>query len=80
MAGRGVGGEEWLWLGGVVSSRRDRDLIRKLLLRVRATGCVKAVLFAPMVSRAILRKPCVCSGKRYALEEQGALLFCCPRG
>jgi hypothetical protein len=51
---RVVGGVLWLagalevrsrlWLGGVVSLRRDRDLIRKLLLRVRASGCVKALL------------------------------------
>lgn len=51
---RVVGGVLWLagalevrsrlWLGGVVSLRRDRDLIRKLLSRVRACGCVKTVL------------------------------------
>jgi hypothetical protein len=27
-----------------------------------------------------LRKPCLCSEKRYTPEEQGALLLCCPRG
>lgn len=51
---RVVGGVLWLagalevrsrlWLGGVVSLRRDRQLIRSLLSRVRASGCVKAVL------------------------------------
>jgi len=51
---RVVGGVLWLagalevrsrlWLGGVVSSRRDRQLIRSLLSGVRASGCVKAVL------------------------------------
>ncbi len=33
-----------LWLGGVVSLRRDRDLIRTLLSRVRSCGSVRAVL------------------------------------
>lgn len=51
---RVVGGVMWLagalavesrlWLGGVVSLRRDRDLIRALLSRVRACGLVRAVL------------------------------------
>ncbi len=52
---RVVGGVMWLagalavesrlWLGGVVSMRRDRDLICALLLcRVRACGLVRAVL------------------------------------
>lgn len=51
---RVVGGVMWLagalalesrlWLGGVVSMRRDRDLIRALLSRVRACGVVRAVL------------------------------------
>jgi hypothetical protein len=51
---RVVGGTMWLagalavesrlWLGGVVSIRRDRDLIRALLSRVRACGLVRAVL------------------------------------
>ena len=51
---RVVGGVMWLagalavqsrlWLGGVVSSRRDRDLIRALLSRVRACGLARAVL------------------------------------
>jgi transposase-like protein len=36
--------ESRLWLGGVVSLRRDRDLIRALLSRVRACGVVRAVL------------------------------------
>ncbi len=36
--------ESRLWLGGVVSVRRDRDLIRALLSRVRACGLVRAVL------------------------------------
>jgi hypothetical protein len=36
--------ESRLWLGGVVSMRRDRDLIRALLSRVRACGVVRAVL------------------------------------
>ena len=61
-----------LWLGGVVSLRRDRRLVRSLLLwRVRASGCVKAVLLfcADRLSQAIPRKPCVSSGKRYAPEE-----------
>ncbi len=51
---RVVGGVMWLagslavesrlWLGGVVSMRQDRDLIRALLSRVRACGSVRAVL------------------------------------
>jgi transposase-like protein len=51
---RVVGGVLWLagalevrsrlWLGGVVSLKRDRRLIRSLLLRVGASGCVKALL------------------------------------
>ncbi len=51
---RVVGGVMWLagalavesrlWLGGVVSLSRDRDLIRALLSRVRACGSVRAVL------------------------------------
>jgi len=51
---RMVGGVMWLagalavesrlWLGGVVSVSRDRDLIRALLSRVRACGLVRAVL------------------------------------
>src|SRR5215210_3940473 len=51
---RVVGGVMWLagalavesrlWLGGVVSMRRDRDLIRALLSRVRSCGLVRAVL------------------------------------
>jgi transposase-like protein len=51
---RVVGGVMWLagalavesrlWLGGVVSMRRDRDLIRRLLSRVRACGLVRAML------------------------------------
>jgi transposase-like protein len=51
---RVVGGVMWLagalavesrlWLGGVVSMRRDRDLIRAVLSRVRSCGLVRAVL------------------------------------
>ncbi len=51
---RVVGGVMWLagalavesrlWLGGVVSMSRDRDLIRALLSRVRSCGAVRAVL------------------------------------
>ncbi|MDP9475723.1 MAG: transposase [Actinomycetota bacterium] len=51
---RVVGGVMWLagalavesrlWLGGVVSMRRDRDLIRALLSRVRSCGLVRAAL------------------------------------
>jgi transposase-like protein len=51
---RVVGGVMWLagalavesrlWLGGVVSVSRDRELIRALLSRVRACGLVRAVL------------------------------------
>jgi transposase-like protein len=51
---RVVGGVMWLagalevksrlWLGGVVSLSRDRDLIRALLSRVRTCGLVRAVL------------------------------------
>jgi transposase-like protein len=51
---RVVGGVMWLagalavesrlWLGGVVSVSRDRDLIRALLSRVQACGLVRAVL------------------------------------
>ncbi len=51
---RVVGGVMWLagalavesrlWLGGVVSLSRDRDLIRALLSRVRVCGSVRAVL------------------------------------
>ncbi len=51
---RVVGGVMWLagalavesrlWLGGVVGMRRDRELIRALLSRVRSCGLVRAVL------------------------------------
>src|SRR3982750_873778 len=51
---RVIGGVTWLagalavesrlWLGGVVSVSRDRDLIRALLSRVRSCGSVRAVL------------------------------------
>ncbi len=51
---RTVGGVMWLasalevrsrlWLGGVISVSRDRELIRALLRRVRACGAVAAVL------------------------------------
>jgi transposase-like protein len=51
---RVVGGVMWLagalavesrlWLGGVVSVSRDRDLIRAVLSRVRSCGVVRAVL------------------------------------
>jgi hypothetical protein len=51
---RVVGGVMWLasalevrsrlWLGGVISSRRDRELIRVLLMRIRACGPVAEVL------------------------------------
>ncbi len=51
---RVVGGVLWLasalevrsrlWLGGVISERRDRELIRALLSRVRACGSVAQVL------------------------------------
>jgi transposase-like protein len=54
---RVVGGVMWLagalavesrlWLGGVVSIRRERELIRALLSRVRACGSVRAVLLCP---------------------------------
>ena len=33
-----------LWLGGVVRESRDRELIRRLLFRVRRSGCVRAIL------------------------------------
>lgn len=36
--------ESRLWLGGVVSVSRDRELIRALLSRVRSCGLVRAVL------------------------------------
>jgi hypothetical protein len=36
--------ESRLWLGGVVSLRRDRTLIRALLSRVRACGSVQTML------------------------------------
>jgi hypothetical protein len=87
---RVVGGGLWLagalevrsrlWLGGVVSPRRDQRLIRSLLWRVRASGCGKTVLLCTDGFSTIPRKPCVCSGKRYAPEEQGVLHLCCPRG
>jgi hypothetical protein len=51
---RVVGGVMWLatalevrsrlWLGGVISHRRDRELIRALLMRVRACGSVGRIL------------------------------------
>ncbi len=51
---RVVGGVVWLataltvssrlWLGGVVSAQRDRQLIRALLVRVRACGPTRTVL------------------------------------
>jgi hypothetical protein len=88
---RVVGGVLWLagalevssrlWLGGVVSLRRDRDLIRKLLLRVRACGCVKTVLLCtdglssyPKEALRLFRE---------ALHTGRAglpVLLCCPRG
>ena len=71
---RTVGGVMWLagalavesrlWLGGVVSLRRDRDLIRALLSRVRACGVVRAVLLCtdglasyPKAAIHLLREP-----------------------
>lgn len=54
MRGKAVGGIYWLasamevrsrlWLGGVVSQHRDRQLIRGLLLRVRSCGPVEKLL------------------------------------
>lgn len=51
---KAVGGIYWLasalevrsrlWLGGVVSRHRDRQLIRELLIRVRACGSVEKIL------------------------------------
>lgn len=51
---KAVGGVFWLasaiearsrlWLDGLISTRRDRELIRALLFRVRRSGCVRAIL------------------------------------
>lgn len=51
---KGVGAIFWLassievksrlWLGGAISSSRDRALIRALLLRVRSCGCTQTIL------------------------------------
>ncbi len=77
---RVVGGVMWLagalavesrlWLGGVVSMRRDRDLIRALLSRVRACGLVRAVLLCtdglasyPKAAIHLFREPLHTPGK-----------------
>jgi hypothetical protein len=75
-----VGGVLWLasalsvssrlWLGGVVQIRRDRCLIRQLLLRVRACGAFEELLLCtdglaayPKQALKVLREP-VHTGKR----------------
>lgn len=76
-----VGGVLWLasalsvtsrlWLGGVVQIRRDRCLIRQLLLRVRACGafedlllCTDGLAAYPKQALKVLREPLRRSGKR----------------
>jgi hypothetical protein len=44
VASRALAIQSRLWLGGVVSMSRERELIRTLLSRVRACGSVRAVL------------------------------------
>ena len=75
-----VGGVLWLasalsvtnrlWLGGVVQIRRDRCLIRQLLLRVRACGafedllvCTDGLAAYPKQALKVLREP-LRTGKR----------------
>jgi hypothetical protein len=75
-----VGGVLWLasalsvtnrlWLGGVVQIRRDRCLIRRLLLRVRACGafedlllCTDGLAAYPKQALKVLREP-LRTGKR----------------
>ncbi|MDP8972835.1 MAG: hypothetical protein M3N45_06570 [Actinomycetota bacterium] len=75
-----VGGALWLasalsvtsrlWLGGVVQIRRDRCLIRQLLLRVRACGafedlllCTDGLAAYPKQALKVLREP-LRTGKR----------------
>jgi transposase-like protein len=77
---RVVGGVMWLagalavesrlWLGGVVSLRRDQDLIRALLSRVRGCGLVRAVLLCtdglasyPKAAIHLFREPLRTPGK-----------------
>lgn len=62
--------ESRLWLGGVVSVSRDRDLIRALLSRVRACGLVRAVLLCtdglasyPKAAVHLFREPLRTPGK-----------------
>jgi hypothetical protein len=76
---RVVGGVVWLataltvgsrlWLGGVVSAQRDRQLIRALLARVRACGptqrmllCVDGLASYVTQARQVFRQA-VCTGK-----------------
>jgi hypothetical protein len=62
--------ESRLWLGGGVSARRDRDLIRALLSRVRSCGSVRAVLLCtdglagyPKAAIHLFREPLRTPGK-----------------
>jgi hypothetical protein len=71
---KGVGAVYWLasalevksrlWLGGSISEHRDRELIRTLLIRVRACGPIEHILLvtdglASYASQAlhVFRKP-----------------------
>ena len=77
---KGVGAVYWmasalevksrLWLGGSISEHRDRELIRTLLIRVRACGPIEHILLvtdglASYASQAlhVFRKP-LRTGKR----------------
>jgi hypothetical protein len=69
-----------LWLGGVVSQHRDRQLIRRLLLRVRRCSLLEKVLlvtdgFASYNSQAL----CMFSGDRFILEGEVARGWCWPK-
>lgn len=46
-----------LWLGGVVSAHRNRELIRGLLSRVRACGPVEKVLLVTDGFSSYARQP-----------------------
>ena len=77
---RVVGGVMWLasalevstrlWLGGVISVRRDRTLIRRVLEQVRCPVVRSRRCFCAQMDWPVMpNKPCACSGKRYIREE-----------
>ena len=87
---RVVGGVMWLasalevssrlWLGGVVSLRRDRALIRTLLSGCGPADRLRECFCAPMGWLLMPNRPLASSGKRGAREEWDAPGSFCPKG